>query len=63
MEQRHLGDEIAHAVGYNGDFRLACFVGIIHKGGLISEKNFVEGVEHPREVIGASARPVATDQD
>lgn len=59
MEQRHLGDEIAHAVGDNGDFRLARFGGIIRSGGLVPEENFVEGIEHAREVIGAGARLVA----
>ena len=46
-------------MGDNGDFRLARFGGIIRSGGLVAEENFVEGIEHAREVIGAGARLVA----
>jgi hypothetical protein len=62
MKQCHLGDEIAHAVGDNRDFRLARFGGIAHSGRLVAEENCVEIIEHAREVVGARACLVAIRQ-
>src|SRR5260370_27795518 len=56
VEHRHWDEGIAHAVGDDGDFRLARLVGIVRRSDLIASENVIKSIEHPGEIIGTGPR-------
>src|SRR5207244_770262 len=62
MKQRHLGNEIAHAMSDDRNLCLAGFAWIRHRGGLIATKRDVETAQNVSQIVGAHPRFLAVGQ-